>query len=228
MRYVVASLLVVLLSAWAATAAEYRIDATGEADGKTVLWFNGAQVKVQVDSALVVTGSLDLAGDRVAFTAVGTAWGQGIGDSSTFRLDLWLLFDAAGETERGIPIRLRGGMAGSSRDTDLAIGEIGSASGPFFFLVSHGTETYRVLGTANGRAAGAFVVPDDPLTMQMEGVASYTLSGDLIRQADLPDPVSDLEFPWDSASWPPELLDELFDLLHGLPPTSSDDPPPAP
>jgi len=226
MRQVALGILVVLLSAWV-VAAESHIDATGEADGKTVLWFTGAQVTVQVESAFAVAGSLDLEGDRVAFTAAGTAWGEGAGDSATLQLDLWLLFDAAGETERGVPIRLRGGMAGSSRDTDPAVGEIGSASGPFFLLVLHGTETYRALGTANGSASGAFVVPDDPLTMQMEGIASYTLRGDLVLQEPPPDPASDLGFPWDSASWPPGLFDELLDLLHGGSPKPSDDGPPA-
>jgi hypothetical protein len=209
--------LTVLLVAGAALA-QSTIDATGEADGKTVLWFAGTHVTALIESGFTVDGSLDIEGEIVDFTAAGTATGEGEGDSAALTLDVWLLFDAAGETTDGIPISLRGGMAGSSKDTDLASSAFGSATGPFFFVVSLGPDTYWALGTAEGSATGAFVVPDDPLTMQMEGVGNYALLGELTPHPSTPDDSSDMEagLPWDPASWPAELYEDLIDLLNGV------------
>jgi len=197
--------------------AQSTIDATGEADGKTVLWFAGTHVTALIESGFSVDGSLDIDGQTVEFTATGTATGEGEGDSSALTLDVWLLFDATGETAEGVPIVLRGGMAGSSDDADLASSAFGSASGPFFFLIRLGPRTYSALGTAEGSAAGAFVVPDDPLTMQMEGVGSYSLLGELLPRDSVPDAAHDVEpdLPWDPASWPAELYDNLIGLLIG-------------
>jgi len=209
--------LAMLLIAGAALA-HSTIDATGEADGKTVLWFAGTHVTALIDSGFSVGGSLDLEGETVEFTASGTATGEAEGDSSALTLDVWLLFDATGETADGVSITLRGGMAGSSHDADLASSAFGSASGPFFLLVSLGPQTYSAIGTAEGSATGAFVVPDDPLTMQMEGVGSYALLGEIHPLDPMTDVPSDVEadLPWDPASWPAELHHELINLLGGV------------
>ncbi len=199
--------------------AQSTLDATGEADGKTVLWFSGTEVTALIESDFTVTGSLTIGGQCVGFSATGLARGEGFGDSALLTLDVWLLFEAEGETDEGIPIALRGGMAGSSDNTDLAASAMGSASGPFLFIVSLGDSPYRAVGTAEGSAAGAFVVPDDPLTMQMEGIGTYAMAGELIALDPVPDEATDIlaHLPWDPAIWPEELYADLIDLLNGVP-----------
>lgn len=209
--------------------AQSGIDAEGVATGKTVLWFHGTEVTALIESDFHVNGSLVIDERTVPFTASGTAFGEGIGDSAALTLDVWLILEAVGTTEDGDPISIRGGMAGSSEDADLAAGALGTATGPFFLVVTLGTDSYRTEGTAEGSAAGAFVVPDDPLTMQMEGTGTYTLVGDLVPDA-LP-PEADAEpsgyiarFPWDAESWPPELFGRLLALLDGAPCEPTDEP----
>ncbi len=202
--------------------AQSGIDAEGVATGKTVLWFHGTEVTVLIESDFNVNGSLVIDGRIVPFTASGTAFGEGSGDSATLTLDVWLIMEAVGTTEGGDPISIRGGMAGSSEDADLSGGALGSAVGPFFIVVTFGTDSYRAQGTTEGRAAGAFVVPDDPLTMQVEGTGTYSLVGDLVpdvlpAEADAGPSAYTAHLPWSGETWPPELFARLLALLDDVP-----------
>jgi len=221
--------IIVLLVAFASLA-QSSMDAEGIANGKTVLWFHGTEVTASIESDLTVEGSLEVDGAIVPFTATGTAVGSGEGDSAIMTLAVWLVIDATGETADGTPITLRGGLAGSSDDADLTGSALGSAAGPFFAVVTLGENRYRALGTAEGSATGDFVVPDDPLTMQMEGIGTYTLIGDLAPDTSSadgdsahPDYVEHL--PWDPSSWPPDLLTRLLAVLDGTYCTPEDDQP---
>jgi hypothetical protein len=200
--------------------AQSGFDAEGVADGKTVLWFSGTEVTALIESDLRVGGSLEIDGRTVPFTALGTAFGKGIGDSSAMTLDVWLIIEATGATNDGESVSIRGGMAGSGEDTDLGANALGAAAGPFFVVVTLGTHSYNAFGTAEGSAAGAFVVPDDPLTMQMEGVGTYTLIGDLVVDAPAAGGETTQsryleQLPWDPISWPAELFARLLALLDG-------------
>jgi len=201
-----------------------------DADGTAVLWFHGSQVTAEVEGQLVVDGLLDIDGTKIAFTARGTAVGEAIGDSAAGTFEVWILFAASGAAETGETISLRGGITGSSASADPTSGALGSTVGPFFLLVSFEQDVYQARGTADGSAVGAFVVPADPLTMQMEGTATYALVGDLVS-----DPVhaGDGEpprsaylgcLPWDAASWPAALLTRLLALLDGDPIASGAEP----
>jgi len=202
--------------------AQSAIDAEGVATGKTVLWFYGTEITVLIESDFEVNGSLVIDGRIVPFIASGTAFGEGCGDSAVLTLDVWLIMEAVGTTEDGKPISIRGGMAGSSTDANISGGALGSAVGPFFLIVTLGTDSYRAQGTAEGSAAGAFVVPDDPLTMQMEGTATYTLVGDLVpdvfpTEADAGPSAYVAYLPWDAETWPSDLFARLLALLDGVP-----------
>lgn len=196
------------------------IDAEGVATGKTVLWFSGREVTALIESDFSLDGSIEIEGRTIAFTAQGTAFGEGVGDSASMTLDVWIVVEATGSTADGETVSLRGGIAGSSEDTDLAASALGSAAGPFFFVIALGADSYQAVGTADGSAAGALVVPDDPLTMQMEGIATYTLAGDLVMAIAVPDGETARacyldRVPWDPASWPAELFARLLALLDG-------------
>jgi len=204
------------------TLAQSGIDAKGVATGKTVLWFYGTEITVLIESDFNVEGSLEIDGRTIPFTASGTAFGEGVGDSAALTLDVWLLMEAVGTTEDGESISIRGGMAGSSTDADVSGGALGSATGPFFLVVTLGSNSYRAQGTADGSASGEFVIPDDPLTMQMEGIGTYTLVGELVAddgpQDDEAKESAYLAYlPWDPESWPSELFGRLLALLDGLP-----------
>ncbi len=209
--------------------AQSGIDAEGVANGKTVLWFSETEVTALIDSDFSLDGSLEIEGRTIPFAAFGTAFGEGTGDSAAMTFDVWIVIEATGATDDREPVSIRGGMAGSSKDTDLTTSVLGSAAGPFFFVVTLGADSYRALGTAEGSAGGVFVVPDDPLTMQMEGIGLYTLVGDLVADAAPPDGEGAqpgyLEYlPWDPASWPAELFTRLLALLDGTPCEPSEEP----
>ncbi len=212
---------VVMLCALTAFA-QSSIDAEGVAAGKTVLWFYGTEVTALIEGDFNVTGSLVIDGRIIPFTASGTAFGEGVGDSAALTLDVWLIMDAAGTTEDGAPISIRGGMAGSSENADFSGSALGSAVGPFFIVVTLGADSYRAQGTAEGSAAGEFVVPDDPYTMQMEGTGTYALVGELVPNALPQEEEADASayighLPWEAESWPSELFVRLLALLEGVP-----------
>lgn len=202
--------------------AQSSLDAQGVATGKAVLWFRGTEVTALIEGDFNVIGTLGLDGRVVPFAAFGTAFGEGSGDSAALTLDVWLIMEAAGTAEDGEPISMRGGMAGSSVDAVLSGSALDSTAGPFFFVVTLGTDSYRAQGTARGRAAGAFVVPDDPLTMQVEGTGTYTLVGDLVpdvlpTEADAGPSADATHLPWSTETWPPDLFARLLALLNGAP-----------
>jgi len=219
-RLGIAGVLALLFALTALT--QTSIDVEGVAAGKTVLWFYGTEITALIESDFNVEGALEIDGRTITFTASGTAFGEGAGDSAELTLDVWLLMEAVGTTEDGESITIRGGMAGSSADADISGGALGSATGPFFLVVTLGSTSYRAQGIAQGSATGAFVVPDDPLTMQMEGIGTYTLVGELVVDDDsLGDEVAESEYlaflPWDRETWPAELFARLLALLDGLP-----------
>ena len=196
------------------------IDAEGVATGKTVLWFSGREVTALIESDFNLDGSIEIDGRTIAFTAQGTAFGEAAGDSASMTLDVWIVVEATGATADGETVSLRGGMAGSSEDANPAASALGSATGPFVFVIALGPDSYRAVGTAEGSAAGALVVPDDPLTMQMEGTGTYALVGDLVVVTALPNGQTTQccyldHVPWDPASWPAELFARLLALLDG-------------
>jgi hypothetical protein len=220
--------IVAILLAFTALA-QSGIDAEGVAAGKTVLWFFGTEVTALIESDFSLDGSLGIEGRTVPFTALGTAFGEGIGDSASMTLDVWIVIEATGATDDGEPVSIRGGIAGSGENADLSASALGLAAGPFFFVVTVGTDSYRALGTAEGSAAGVFVVPDDPLTMQMEGIGTYTLVGDLATDTlPLDGEAAQSGYlehiPWDPPSWPAELFTMLLALLDGTPREPSDEP----
>ena len=126
--------------------AQSGIDVEGVANGKTVLWFSGTEVTALIESDFSVDGSLEIEGRTVPFIALGTAFGEGFGDSAAMTLDVWIVIEASGATDDGEPFSIRGGMAGSGENTDLSGSALGSAAGPFFFVVTLGTDSYRALG----------------------------------------------------------------------------------
>ena len=145
--------------------------------------------------------------------------GSGDAFGSGGRFHPCYLLEATGLTEDGVSISIRGGMAGSSEDADLTGNVLGSATGPFFAVVTLGSESFRAIGSGEGSASGAFVAPEVPQTMQINGVATYNLIGDLVVDAQptgegaVPDYLAHL--PWDPESWPAELLALLLDVLCG-------------
>jgi len=213
--------LAVLLTAIVATmtCAQSGIDAEGTAIGTTVLWFAGTEVTLRIESELELSGILGFEDRDIRFEALGLAIGEGAGDSGMLTLDAWLLLEAVGITSEGDPITLRGGLSGTSSNADLASSALGSAEGPFFIAVTVGTQRYTATGIGAGGAGGTFVVPDDPLTMQMEGTATYTLVGDLTLDESTGEETAQFleRLPWDTSLWPDDLLETLLGMLAGSP-----------
>ena len=186
--------------------------AEGNSLGKTVLWFHGNRIDTTFDGEFDLAGQLIVEDRTHMFDSMGTGYGGGIADAASLAATLWILFETSGTTDDGVPITLRGGVYIQGEDADINTLSLGAGPGTFFLIATLQTESIRIAGTLTSTASGAFVPPDDPVTMQVEGTASFVFDGERVPSS------GDLEaqFPWPSDAWPEEHLAALrasFGLL---------------
>ncbi|MCK4570827.1 hypothetical protein KAT84_02635 [Candidatus Bipolaricaulota bacterium] len=230
MRAIQVILAIAVLSCGAAYADS--MEGQGTASGNVVLWFSGTSATATFEGTFALTGQLLLADAVIPFSASGWTRGSGGGDTATMDIEAWATFAATGLTEAGEQIVVQGGLTLSGLSAD-ASGSSGEGTGAFFATIFIGAQQYHVQGDAAGSAAGAFVIPKDPLSMEMTGDGIFDLSGEMTLvspmpqvedspSADNPDSerpedssVAEL-LPWDTDTWPEELLAELLDILTAI------------
>ncbi len=210
-----------------ATAFADSMDAEGTGLGNAVLYFSGTSATGTFTSTFNLTGQLNLDGIPIAFSASGWARGSGSGDTVTMDIDAQATFAASGSTETGESISVQGGLTLSGLTAETTDSS-GSGTGTFIATVFIGDKTYRVQGDAEGAATGTFVIPEDPYSMELAGDATFSLSGDMTIIASAEDsapPADDgeqadasiIEFlPWDTQTWPADLLAELLEILRNV------------
>ena len=214
---------------YCATAYANSMDTQGTASGSAVLYFSGTSATGTFTSTLVLTGQFTLEDVVIAYSASGWARGSGSGDTATMDIDAQATFAATGSTEDGELISVQGGFTLSGLTADDA-GSSGSGIGYFFATVFIGDRVYRVQGDAEGSASGAFVIPEDPYSMELAGDATFNLSGSMTLvsvEAAAGNPSDEGEtdaqeqaiasiveiLPWDTSTWPEDLLAELLEIL---------------
>lgn len=206
-----------------ATAYSDSMEAQGTASGNVILYFSGTSATGTFTSTLVLTGQFTLDDAIVTFTASGWARGSGSGDTVTLDLDAQATFAVTGSTETGERISIQGGLTLAGLTAGDA-GSSGSGVGDFFATVFIGDRTYRVQGDAEGSASGAFVIPEDPYSMELAGEAAFNLSGSMMlvsptnaegdAEPQQQEDASVIEaLPWDTTTWPEDLLAELLEIL---------------
>jgi hypothetical protein len=186
--------------------------AEGVSVGSTAIYFTATTIDTIFQGTMDFTGSLPSGKQAASFSATGNAHGAGLTDSNTLATELWILFVASGEVEDGTAISMRGGITVYGEDVDFATMSLGSGPGVFFAIIDLPGETFWITGTLTSTASGEFVVPEDPLAMQVDGGGTFSLEGSSITQEG--DPAEHL--PWDPSTWPPELHEEVLAILAGL------------
>lgn len=205
--------LVILLAAVSSSVgAQGLFQADGMSYGQTVLWFYGSRVETTFEGTLELAGTLQTGNDQLPFTASGTSHGIGIGDTGTMAVTLWILFQTSGTLDSGESVALRGGIYVLGEEADLTTLSLGAGTGTFFLVANLPEETHWISGTITTTASGAFVPPDDPVTMQIEGTGTFAFQGDLLEASD----ALVGQLPWDPASWPLETHEALLALLMGV------------
>lgn len=220
-------LTIVLL--WCGAAVADTIDAEGTANGTAVIWFSGTNTTATFEGTFSLIGRLMVAETAISFSASGWIRGAGAGDTSTSPMDVegWATFAASGLTEAGAKIAIQGGLTLAGLSADAA-GSAGSGTGDFVATIFIADQKYWAQGSAGGTVSGTFVVPEDPLSMELAGDGFFNLSGDMTlvspatQETDSSAPnnpdfgndssVSEL-LPWDTETWPEELLSQLLDIL---------------
>jgi len=214
---------------WCGVAYADSMEGRGTAVGNAVLWFSGTSATAAFEGTFSLSGQFMLADAIIPFSASGWARGAGSGDTATVDLDAWATFAAPGLTETGECISVQGGLTLSGLTADDA-GSSGSGTGFFFATVFIGDRAYRVQGDAEGSASGAFVIPEDPYSMELAGAATFSLSGSMTlisAEAASGDPGDEEgteaqqqavatvveNLPWDTTTWPEDLLAELLEIL---------------
>jgi hypothetical protein len=220
-------MLTIAVLGWGGALCADSLDGQGLASGNVVLRFSGTKATATFNGAFSLTGHLVLEGSVSPFSASGWASGTGKGDTATMTMEAWATFVALGSTLEGEAIAVQGGLtlSGASADTG---GSTGSGIGAFFATVFIGERRYHAQGSADGTASGAFVVPADPLTMELAGDGFFSLSGKMALVPNATDncpasettrdePTSDPSLvellPWDPQAWPEDLLAKLLSIL---------------
>lgn len=227
MRAVQVMIAIALL--WCGAALADSMEGHGTASGNVVLWFSGTNATATFEGSFALTGQLMLNEVGIPFSASGWARGAGSGDTATLDVEAWATFTATGWTESGEAIAVQGGLtlAGLSADT---AGSSGSGTGDFFATVFMDGQQYYVQGSADGSAAGGFVMPEDPMSMELAGDGFFNLSGNMTVVSLVPQAEGSAEsdpetqatsavaelLPWDLETWPEELLAHLLEILTGI------------
>ncbi len=194
-----ATLLLALGSSCGLAADTLRADA--DAAGTVVLWFLGQDVTADVRVDVTLSGTLLLGGVATPFAVTGHATGSGTGNLGTLAVEAMIVFTAEGKTESGTPLTIQGGIFVDGLDAAVTTSTSGQGHGRFYFLITTAGGRWTVEGDATGSASGNFVVPDDPLSMQMIGAGTFKLAGELRPWS----PSAGTVYP----EWPAKLLAEL-------------------
>ena len=197
-KALIATLLLALGSFCGLAADTFHADA--DATGTVVLWFLGQDVTADVRADVTLSGTLLLDGVATPFTVSGRATGSGAGNLNTLAADAMIVFTAEGKTESWPPLTIQGGISVDGLDA-ATTSTSGQGHGRFYFLITMAGSRWTVEGDATGSASGTFVVPDDPLSMQMAGVGTFTLSGEVRPWS----PPAGTVYP----EWPAKLLAEF-------------------
>lgn len=221
---VVRVMLVIALVGCGAAAAD-SLEGQGTAAGNAVLWFSGTSATGTFDGTFALSGQLILADGILPFSTSGWARGAGSGDTATMDIEAWATFAARGMTEAGEEIIVQGGLTLSGL-TAGASGSSGSGTGDFVATIFIGGQQYTAQGSADGSATGDFVIPADPLSMELAGEGVFALTGELALDApssvetagfDNPDSLlaaSMIErLPWDPDTLPEEFYAQLLEIL---------------
>jgi hypothetical protein len=112
-----------------------------------------------------------------------------------------IVFTAEGKTESGTPLTIQGGISVDGLEVATTTSTSGQGHGRFYFLITMVGGRWTVEGDATGSASGSFVVPDDPVSMQLAGAGTFTLSGEVLPWS----PSAGAVYP----EWPAKLLAEL-------------------
>ena len=200
------------LAALAEPAGE-SLDASGKGEGRTVLYFNGPLTTAVLTATLALEGRL---GDvqSQSFQVLGKLDAVGESELSTLKGNLWGTLSASGMMADGRTLELRGGLFVASQDAKIDLSGTSTFSGRFYLSMRLGGIPYEATGTFQGLAVGIYVVPDDPRTMQLDGTAELTLSGEAVRVLVAADGVPSVgPLPWDLSTWPEEVAQRLTALL---------------
>jgi len=193
------TLLLALGSVCGLAADTFHADA--DATGTVVLWFLGQDVTADVRADVTLSGIMLLDGVATPFTVSGRATGSGGGNLNTLAVDAMIVFTAEGKTESGTPLTIQGGISVDGLEVATTTSTSGQGHGRFYFLITMVGGRWTVEGDATGSASGSFVVPDDPVSMQMAGAGTFTLSGEVLPWS----PSAGAVYP----EWPAKLLAEL-------------------
>ncbi len=198
-------------------AAQRSFTGSGDFSGTAVLWFSGTNVTAKFTGNLSITGSVTIDGERVRFTAKGSTHGSGEGDTSTMEGIAWGVFILTGRTETGEAIEIRGGITGDAGSFTLSSDmTAGAGSAEFFALIITGGKKIEAAGQVRGEAAGGFVPPNDPYTMQVEGTGTMEFHTSSAVPAGDPTTIAK-RLPWKLSTWPADVRAEFLSLV-GLEP----------
>lgn len=175
--------------------------------GTLVAWLSGLEFHATIEGEIQLTGDAALDGDALSFTAEGGFRGFGIRGITTLVSEGWIGYAAAGKTDDGEPIEIRGLLYAWWKSLiPLQAGEV--------FVGTHCTvllfkgETRSYCGEFSGTAAGDLEPAETPMTIQFGGTGTVLLEG----EEGPPDARPPAAIPLDHPALPLEFLQYVAGL----------------
>ncbi len=188
-----------------ACAQAFSADAVGT--GTLVAWLSGLEFHATIAGGIQLTGETALDGKAISFTAEGDFRGFGVRGITTLISEGWVGYTAAGSTDDGEPIGIRGLLY--VKRTSLIPLQAGDVFvGTQRTVIDFGGEAFSFFGSFSGTAEGGLELAETPMTIQLGGMGTVRLEGEETpSSAWLP-----AEIPLDRPALPPEFLQYVAGL----------------
>ncbi len=203
-RAILAALFVLALPC-SARAQAFLADVVGT--GTLVAWLSGLEFHATIVGEIQLAGEAALDGEAVPFSAEGGFRGFGVHGIATLISEGWIGYAAAGSTDDGEPIEIRGLLYVKRKAlVPLQAGDV--LVGTQWAVLLFGGEERSYCGAFSGTAEGGLERAETPMTIQFGGTGTIRLEGEKATpDAHLPEAI-----PLDHPALPLEFLQYVVGL----------------
>ena len=192
-----------------ACAQAFSADVVGT--GTLVAWLSGLEFHATLAGGIQLAGEAALEGEAVPFTAEGGFRGFGVSGIATLISEGWVGYAAAGSTDDGEPIEIRGLLYMKRKSlVPLQAGDL--FGGVQRAVIDFAGKAFSFLGEFSGTAEGGLEPAETPMTIQFGGTGTVRLEGEEVP----PDERLPLAIPLDHPALPCEFLRYVAGLDLGI------------
>ena len=176
-KCLVAAVGVVIVPCLLAATPETKLDCEVHAGGTITARLSGLDVLTSFEGPLELEGSIDCGESSMPFLAEGSFRWVGVWNILTLISEVWVAFDAAGQSSMSDDVEIRG-LLYTTRKSLVPLPKGVLLSGVHYTDVWIEGARRRYTGTISGIVDGGFEPADLPMTVQLTGTGVFHLTGD--------------------------------------------------